>query len=103
MSFINNAIKISKDGVSVTSSGTSQAVAIPTNLAGTTARVVRVSCPNSSHYGYVLPGPSTAVATTASVAIGNFSDILLDVTGCTHIAYLQGAAGAVINISPVEV
>jgi len=103
MSFLNNALKITKNGVSVTSSATSQVVAIPTNSAGDIAKIVRISCPNSTHYGYVLPGPSTAVATSSSVAIGNFSDVLLDVTGCTHIAYLQGATSAIINISPLEV
>lgn len=103
MSFLNNALKIVKDGVSVTASGTSQVVALPVNLAGNNPRCVRVSCPNSAHFGYVLPGNSSAVATTSSVAIGNFSDVLLDVSGCTHIAYLQGSASAIINISPVEV
>lgn len=102
MSFLNNALKITTTGLSLTSSGTSQVIALPNNAAGTAPRVIRVSCPNSSHFGYVMPGNSAVVATTASVAIGNFSDVLLDVTGCTHIAYLQGAAGAIINISPVE-
>ena len=97
-----DALKIIKDGLTVTTSATSASAAIPTNSAGVRARVVRVSCPNSAHYAYVLPGPSTVVATSSSIAIGNFSDIVLDVSGCTHIAYIQGSTGAVINISPIE-
>ena len=103
MSFVNNALKITKDGMSVTTSGTSARQAIPNNSAGDRAKVVRVSCPNSSAYAFVMAGDVTVVATVASVSIGNFSDVLLDVTGCTHIAYIQGSTAAVINISPLEV
>lgn len=97
-----NSLKIVKDGLSLTSGATSTTVALPTNNAGKAATIIRVSCPNSSHYAFVLPGNSTVVATAASVAIGNFSEVILDTTGCTHIAYLQGSAAAIVNISPVE-
>ena len=97
-----DALKIVKDGLSITTSGTSVAVALPTNAAGQPAKTIRVSCPNSAHYAYVLPGKSGVVATTASVAVGNFSDVILDVSGCTHIAHLQGSTNAIVQISPTE-
>jgi hypothetical protein len=97
-----NSLKIVKDGLSLTTGATSARIALPTNAAGQVATIVRVSCPNSAHYAFVLPGNSTVNATTASVAIGNVSEVVLDVTGCTHIAHIQGSAAAIVNVSPVE-
>jgi len=102
MSFLNNALKIVKNGIIVTTTASSASQAIPTNASGNTSNLIRVSCPNSTAYAYVMPGNSSVVASTASIAIGGFGDILLDVSGCTHIAYIQGSASAILNIIPVE-
>jgi hypothetical protein len=102
MAFLQNVLKISVPGVSVTTSGTSTTIAIPNNAAGTPARILRISCPNSTAFAYVMPGTSSVTAAANCIAIGGFGDIQLDVTGCTHIAYIQGSANAVLNIAPVE-
>jgi hypothetical protein len=101
MANLDDAIKVTVDGITVTSGAASARSALPVNAAGTTARVIRVKCSDPVGYAYVLPGNSSVVATTASLSIGNYAEYL-DVTGCTHIAYIQGSAAAVINIVPVE-
>lgn len=103
MSFEIDSIKIVADGQTVTSGAASASVAIPVNGAGTTARAVRIICPVSATYAYVRAGNSTVVATANSVSATNTEELILDVTGCTHIAYIQGSAGALINIVPIEI
>ena len=98
---IEQAIKITKVGTLVTSGAASASVAIPTNSAGDTAKVIRIICPVSAAYAYVLPGNGSVVATTSAIAINDTTEYL-DVSGCTHIAYIQGSAAAVINIVPIE-
>ncbi|MGJ0430872.1 hypothetical protein [Methylobacter sp.] len=99
---MKEAIKITAIGITVTTGATSVVQAIPTNAAGQTARVVRVICPVPSAYAYILPGPSTATATANCIAVTANEQLILDVTGCTHIAHIQGSAAAKINIIPIE-
>lgn len=102
MSILDDAIKVIVDGTTVTSGATSARVAIPNQGSGERARVVRVICPVEASYAYILPGNSGVVATVNSLAVNQEEEIILDVTGCTHIAYIQGSAAAVINIAPLE-
>lgn len=95
------AIKITNDGNTVTSGATSARITIPVNEANQAARIIRVICPVSATYAYVMAGNSTVVATTNSICV-NDTELVLDVAGCTHIAHIQGSAAAVINIVPVE-
>lgn len=102
MSKLDEAIKITVNGSTVTSGATSARVAIPVNAAGDVAKIVRVICPVSATYAYILPGDVTVVATTNSIGVNTAEELILDVTGCTHIAYIQGSAAAVVNIVPIE-
>ena len=97
-----NAIKITVDGSTVTSGAASASIALPVNAAGTAARIIRVLCPVEASYAFVKVGNSTVTATTNSIAVNMEEPVYLDTTGCTHIAYIQGSAAAIINIVPIE-
>lgn len=103
MSFEVDSIKITQDGSTVTAGASSALIAIPTNAAGTTARAIRIICPVDTAYAYVRVGNGSVVATTNSVCVNAKEELILDTTGCTHIAYIQGSASALINIVPLEV
>ena len=98
---IEDALTIVATGNLVTSGVASARIAIPVNAAGQAANVVRIICPVAATYAYVRPGNSTVTATTSNIAV-NTTELLLEVGGCTHIAYIEGSTAAVINISPVE-
>jgi hypothetical protein len=95
-------LKIVVDGITVTAAATSARVAIPLNSAGETAAYIRLICPVHAAYGYIRVGNSTVVATTNSLAVTSEEELVLDVTGCTHIATIEGSTAALINIIPVE-
>jgi hypothetical protein len=95
-----HAINVRTDGTQVTSAASSATVAIPTDAAGNTARYVRVAVFSGS--AYVLPGFSGTTATTGSILVQNNDSVILNVRGCTHIAYLQGAAAEKITITPLD-
>lgn len=103
MSFEVDSIKITEDGATVTSGAASARVAIPNNAAGTTARAIRIMCPVHAAYAYIRVGNSAVVATSNSVVVNGEEELVLDVTGCTHIAYIEGSTAALINIAPIEV
>jgi len=102
MNFDRVAYKVQK-AVTVATGPASAVVAIPTTAAGTAAKVVRVTCAFANEYCYIMPGQAgTTVAVASGLGIGGASDMYLDVSGCTHIAHIQGSAAANLNIAVVE-
>ncbi len=104
---IQNTIKIVSPGVTVTTGSTSATVAIPNTSAGTPAKVIRCICHDAATYAYVMPGNSSVSVTGGAnngngILINANEGTLLDVSGCTYLAYLQGDAASYLNITPVE-
>ena len=99
MSGYEQAYAIGVDGTTVTSGGTTANVAIPNDSAGVRARYVRLQVTGNL---YVRPGASGVVATTNSALLSPNFDVILCVKGFTHIAYLQEAVAAKLNIIPLE-
>lgn len=93
-------LKVTANGVQVTTGAASATTAIPNDSGGNRARYVRLQVLSGNCY--VLPGSSATVATTGSMLLNPNEDIILDVTGCTHIAAIQGAAAEKFNITPLE-
>lgn len=91
---------VNATGTQVTSSGTSAVVAIPNAADGNKARFVRIL---TSGLAYVRPGFSGTTCTVNDILCNSNFDLVLNVRGFTHIAYLQESAGAKINITPIEV
>lgn len=94
-SFMN----VNATGVQVVASGTSQVVAIPNNAAGRAPKHVRIQCTGNA---YIRPGSASTTATVNDVLISPNYDVYMVVAGFTHIAYLQEAVSAKINITPLE-
>lgn len=92
-------MKISVEGVGATTSGTSARSAIPNDSTGNKAKYVLVC---SGGTVFFLPGNSSVDATNSSPVVGADSPVLLDVSGHSHIAYLEGTTAARITITPVE-
>lgn len=92
-------IAIAGAGVTVTSGGASASVAIPSIAGGAipTTRV-RLVCP--SGHVFVKPGVTGVTATTDDLLV-NHEGVILTVGGYTHLAYIQGSAGELLNITPV--
>ncbi len=84
----------------VITTSTTATVTLPTKGDGNAARWVMVT---ADGYCFVNFGASTitAVATTAIMIPPNCA-LFFNVSGCTHIATLQKAAGAIVAVSPLE-
>lgn len=96
---IQSSIQVAATGVQVTSGIATASVAIPTDSAARPARYVRLQ---ANGYVYVRPGAAAVAATVSDIMLSGSEELILNVSGCTHIAYLQETAAAKINISPVE-
>lgn len=92
-------MKILSEGTGATTAGTSATIAIPNNSAGDAARKVLITVEGAT---YVLPGSSSATATTSSVVVHPSSPLVLDVVGISHIAHLQLTAAQRITVTPIE-
>ena len=95
----DDAYSVQATGTQVTAGGASARVAIPNDASGRRARFIRLQVTSNA---YVRAGDSTVVATVNDVLLSPNFDVVLDVMPNTHIAYLQEAPGAKINISPLE-
>lgn len=91
---------IGATGIQVTAGAASASVAIPNDASGTRARYVRVL---SNGNCYIRPGQSGVTATVNDFYLNPNEGVVLNVLGCTHIAYLQDGASRTINITPLEV
>lgn len=92
-------IKITTEGTGATTANSSATIAIPNDSSGTRASTVLITVEGST---FVLPGASTAVATTSSIIVNLDSPLVLDVHGLTHIAHLELTAAQRITVTPVE-
>ena len=91
---------VNATGVQVVASATSATVALPNNAAGRAPKHVRIQCTGNA---YIRPVTSGAgVCTINDILISPNYDVYIRVHGFTHIAYLQEANGAKINITPLE-
>lgn len=88
-------------GSTVTTAGSSSAVAIPVDASGATARAVLLSCPPGGS-AHVRAGQSTVVATSNDLLVGDWGPTVFAVGGCSHIAYIEEVAGSKLNIAPIE-
>lgn len=91
---------INATGTQVTVSVVSNVVAIPPAADGNRPRFVRILTTGPA---YVRPGNAGTVCTVNDILVNSNFDLVLNVRGFSHIAYLQEAAGAKINITPLEV
>lgn len=92
-------LAIVTSGANITTSGTSARVAIPNDQSGKRAKVVRVTCTLAA---YVKPGDSTIAAAAADILLNPEHELLLNVSGATHIAAIQVASAGVVNVVAVE-
>lgn len=87
-------------GASITTSGTSQQVAIPNTSAGPKPLKIRVAATAAAH---VRLGIASATATTADTLVQPGGDVVLTVPrGVGVIAAIQNAATGTVQISPLE-
>lgn len=93
------AFQVNATGTQVTTSGTSQATAIPTNAATRLPKHVRLQ---STGNCYVRPGLVGTTCTVNDILLSPNNHLILAVTGFTHIASLQETAAAKLNITPLE-
>jgi hypothetical protein len=93
------AYDLGAEGVTVTSSGTSQSVAIPNARNGLRARVVRLQTTGNLHIN-VSVGAGTA--TDQSMMLSPNFDVLVNCMAVTHINYIERQTGAKLNITPLE-
>ena len=87
------------NGASITTSGTSQRVAMPTDSSGNNPRYVVISVTQAA---YVRPGNSTVTAATTDIICNANEKTVLNVAGCTHIAALQQGSSGNVTIVPVS-
>jgi hypothetical protein len=99
MARLDDLLSVNATGTQVTSSGSSQVVAIPNAADGNRARFARLQ---STGNAYVRPGTSGTTCTVNDILLSPNEALLLNLQGFTHIAYLQETAAAKINISPIE-
>ena len=91
--------KISVAGTGATAGAASARVAIPNDSTGSRAKHLLVTVAGNT---YIQPGDSSVDATTSSAIAAIGVPLMLDVTGHTHIAYLELAAGQRVTFTPVE-
>lgn len=96
---IDNAITITATGFSAATGAASARTAIPSTSAGAAPNYIRVAARNEC---YVRVGSVAVVATANDVLIQPADSVILRVGGHTHIAYIQGTAAGLVNVSPLE-
>jgi hypothetical protein len=100
MARVEGELTVNAAGTQVTSSGSSARVAIPAAADGNAARHVRIQALATA---YVRPCNSSGAASVNDILVTPSDEVILNVQGFTHIAYLQETASAKINITPLEV
>lgn len=93
-------ITVTSTGVSAATGATSARSAIPNASDGNVPRYIRVASRNEC---YVKIGNNTVTATSNDVLVQPADCVIMQVpAGITHIAYIQGTAAGVVNITPLE-
>lgn len=102
MSFntVKTPFRILLTGVNITTGAASASAAIPVNSAAIAARYVVVSCTVNAR---IRVGQSGVTALATDMLIGPSSGpVILDVSGCTHIAAIQDTGAGVVSVCPME-
>lgn len=93
-------VTIAATGIQVTTGAASAVTAIPNNSNGTKPKYVRLQA--FSAPCYVRPGLAATVATVNDAVLSPNEALVLNVSGFSHIAAIQGAAAEKFNITPLE-
>jgi hypothetical protein len=99
MATFEGAVRVTAIGSNQATGAATARIAIPNTSAGTAPRYIRVAGINEC---YVRVGDVTVVATTNDLLIQPADAVILTVQGCTHIAFIQGAAVGRISVVPLE-
>jgi hypothetical protein len=94
-----DSLQVFATGATITTSGSSSRVALPTAANGVSVRYVRVAAINPC---FVKVGDSSVTAASGDLLVQPADAVLLNVNGATHIAAIQQAAAGLVQISPVE-
>jgi len=93
-------IQVFKTGATITTSGTSASVAIPSTTGGNTPpKYVRLAATAAC---YVKLGQSGVTAVAGDLLVQPGDATIVAVAGSTNIAALQVSAAGVLQISPLE-
>lgn len=92
-------LAIVTSGANITTGAASARAAIPNDQSGKRAKVIRVTCTVAA---YVKPGDSTITAAAADILLNPEHELLLNVSGATHLAAIQSASAGVVNMVAVE-
>lgn len=92
-------ITVSKTGVQLASTGTSNGALIPFGSAGDVPRLIRIAAtvPACVRIGF---GAQTAVVSDLQIQPGDA--VCLSTNGATHIAVVQVSSAGVVQVSPLE-
>ena len=97
---IDDAIQIQAAGSTLTTSGTSQSVAIPNTASGTKPKYVRIQV---TTYAFIKFGNGAGTAATSSdILVSPNESELYKVSGNTHVAAIQQAGAGLVNITALE-
>lgn len=94
-----NAYNVSATGTTVTSGASTANVAIPVDSTGNKAKVVRLQVTGNL---YVKFGDASVSASTNDMLLSPNFDVLVNCLQFARIAYIQEAAAAKLNITPLE-
>lgn len=99
MSQTFNAVRLGAS-TTVTTGAASARVALPVDGAGKPPKYIRVLPAGAN--AIVRPGDSGVIATSSDILCSPNFDLILNVTGFTHIAHIQQGAATPLNIAVVE-
>lgn len=93
-----SAVSITQTGFSAATGAASARTAIPSSSGGV-PRYIRVAARNECYFKL---GDSTVTATANDILVQPADSVIIQVSGATHIAYIQGTAAGQINVTPLE-
>lgn len=98
--FSSSAVTIVATGVSAATGAASASSTIPNNSSGNIPNYIRVAARNEC---YVKLGIAGVTATSNDILVQPADSVILQVPkGVTTIAYIQGTAAGVVNITALE-
>ena len=99
ITYSGGPITATKTGFTASTAVASASSLIPLDGGGSVPRYIRVTATGES---YVKLGAPGVVATTGDILIQPADSLILTTNGCTTIAYIQGAVGGKVNITPLD-
>ena len=97
--YAGGPITVTKVGFTAATAVGSASTLIPIDSAGNVPRYIRVAATGES---YVKLGAPGVTATTGDILIQPADSLVLTTNGCTTIAYIQGAVGGKVNVTPMD-